>query len=71
MVRTSAGIKKPTHVRRSIPEDRGFTIAITPTADLPAPVHEVTVSGYVKGDFIFDTHQDLGDSFVGVRHFRW
>ena len=46
-----------------IPEDRGFTIAITPTADLPAPVHEVTVSGYVKGDFIYDTHQDLGDSF--------
>jgi len=47
-----------------IPEDRGFTIAITPTADLPAPVHEVTVSGYVKGDFIFDTQQDLGDSFA-------
>ncbi len=45
-----------------IPEDRGFTIAITPSADLPAPVHEVTVSGYVKGDFIYDTHQDLGDS---------
>ena len=46
-----------------IPGDRGFTIAITPTADLPAPVHEVTVSGYVKGDFIYDTHQNLGDSF--------
>jgi hypothetical protein len=47
-----------------IPEDRGFTIAITPTADMPAPVHEVTVSGYVKGDLIFDTRNDLGPSFA-------
>jgi hypothetical protein len=46
-----------------IPEETGFTIAITPTADMPAPVHEVTVSGYVKGDFIYDTRSDLGDSF--------
>ena len=42
--------------------DRGFTIAITPTADLPAPVMEVSVSGYVKGDLIYDTHNDLGHS---------
>ena len=47
-----------------IPTNRGFTVAITPTADLPAPVHEVSVSGYIKGDFIYDTHQDLGDSFI-------
>ena len=46
-----------------IPEDRGFTIAITPSADLPAPVHEVAIAGYVRGDFIYDTRQDLGDSF--------
>ena len=60
------GWDQTTHARPQeyIPEDRGFTIAITPSADLPAPVHEVTVSGYVKGDFIYDTHQDLGDSFV-------
>ena len=59
------GWDQSTHARPQeyIPEDRGFTIAITPTADLPAPVHEVTVSGYVKGDFIFDTQQDLGDTF--------
>ena len=30
--------------------DRGFTIAINPTADLPAPVTEITVYGYVKGE---------------------
>ncbi|QPC41802.1 hypothetical protein HW532_03185 [Kaustia mangrovi] len=47
----------------AIPTDRGFTIAITPTADLPAPVHEVTVSGYVKGDVIYDFDQDLGNAF--------
>jgi hypothetical protein len=53
-----------------IPADTGFTIAITPTADLPAPVHEVTVSGYVKGDIIFDTRNNLGDTFAvsAVRH---
>ena len=34
-------------------ENRGFTVAVTPTADLPAPVAEVTVYGYVKGDVIY------------------
>ena len=60
------GWDQTTHARPQeyIPEDRGFTIAITPSADLPAPVHEVTVAGYVKGDFIYDTQQDLGDSFA-------
>ena len=47
-----------------IPEERGFTLAITPTADLPAPVHEVTVSGYVKGDVIYDFDGDHGDLFL-------
>ena len=59
------GWDQTTHARPQeyIPEDRGFTIAITPSADLPAPVHEVSVSGYIKGDFIYDTRQDLGDTF--------
>ena len=34
-------------------ENRGFTLAVTPTADIPAPVAEVTVYGYVKGDVIY------------------
>ncbi|WP_137389766.1 DcaP family trimeric outer membrane transporter [Rhodoligotrophos defluvii] len=46
-----------------IPSSSGVTIAITPSADLPAPVHEVTISGYVKGDVIYDFDQDLGDLF--------
>ena len=38
--------------------DRGFTVAVTPTADLPAPVAEVTVYGYVKGDVIYNFQDD-------------
>ena len=33
----------------NVSNDRGFTVAVTPTADIPAPVAEVTVYGYVKG----------------------
>ena len=40
------------------PADRGFTVAITPSADLPAPVAEVTVYGYVKGDVMY-TNRDV------------
>lgn len=48
-------------------QNRGFTIGITPTADLPAPVAEVTVYGYVKGDVIYDVDDDLFTrSFSGV-----
>ena len=42
------------------PSDRGFTMAITPTADVPAPVMEVSVGGFVKGDLIYDTRNNLG-----------
>jgi len=31
--------------------ERGFTVSINPTADLPAPVTEITVYGYTKLDF--------------------
>ncbi|MGE0212347.1 MAG: hypothetical protein AB7S41_11680 [Parvibaculaceae bacterium] len=46
-----------------IPDDRGFTINVTPTADIPAPVAEVVVYGYVKGDVIYDFNDDAGDAF--------
>jgi len=42
---------------------RGFTIAITPTADLPAPVAEVVVYGYVKADVIYDFDGIKSDAF--------
>jgi hypothetical protein len=44
--------------------NRGFVISVTPTADVPAPVAEVVVYGYVKGDVIYDLDEhDIGDSF--------
>jgi hypothetical protein len=46
-------------------DDRGFTVAITPTADLPAPIMEVAISGYVKADFLYDTHNFMGDGHTG------
>jgi hypothetical protein len=47
------------------PSDRGFTVAVTPTADMPAPVAEIVVYGYVKGDVIYDTKWDAGFTFAG------
>ena len=47
----------------NFPTDAGFTIAVTPTADLPAPIAEVVVYGFVKGDVIYDFDKDLGDTF--------
>ena len=49
-------------VNENFEEDRGFTIAITPTTDIPAPTTEVSVSGYVKADFIYDTRSNQGRS---------
>ncbi len=40
----------PVKDRINTNDDAGFTIAITPTADMPAPVAEIVVYGYVKGD---------------------
>ncbi len=50
------------------PSDSGYTITITPTADVAAPVTEISVSGYVKNDVIYDFDQDsIGYAFgVGV-----
>ncbi len=43
----------------------GFTIAVTPTADLPAPVAEVTVYGYAAGHvaYDFDDNHGVANSF--------
>ena len=38
----------------------GFTVAVTPTADLPAPVAEVTVYGYVAGHIAYDFDENHG-----------
>jgi hypothetical protein len=58
------GFARMSTARDHMPLGRGATIAITPTADLPAPVHEVTISGYVKGDVILDFDGDNADFFA-------
>lgn len=47
----------------AIPHDRGFTILFSPAADVPIPTHTVTISGYVKGNVVFDVDDQLGDQF--------
>ncbi len=49
-----------------MPADRGYTVAISPSADLPAPVTEISVSGYVKADVIYDLDRPLGDTIGGI-----
>jgi hypothetical protein len=46
-------------------KDSGFTVAVTPTADMPAPVAEVTVYGYVGAHlhYAFDGKHGEGNSF--------
>jgi hypothetical protein len=60
--------------RDALPAERGFTLAVTPTADLPVPVPvpvtEVVVYGYVKGDVIVDFDGDLGQTFRVSSVFR-
>ena len=46
-----------------VPDDRGFTILFSPAADVPVPTHTVTISGYVKGNVVFDIDDQLGDQF--------
>ncbi|MGI9481022.1 MAG: hypothetical protein ACR2OR_01570 [Hyphomicrobiales bacterium] len=48
-----------------MPADRGATISILPTAGLTEGVTEISVEGYVKGDFIADFDQsNLGTTFT-------
>ncbi len=53
----------------NVNDGSGFTIAVTPTADLPAPVAEVTVYGYVAGHvaYDFDEKHGVANSFDSSR----
>jgi hypothetical protein len=43
----------PTRSSDRVQDNQGYTIAITPTADMPAPVSEVTVSGEIRARAIY------------------
>ena len=45
-----------------VPEDRGLSAVIAPTAS-SAERHEVSVSGFVKTNLIYDFDDNLGDTF--------
>jgi hypothetical protein len=44
----------PSQDAANVNKNSGFTIAVTPTADMPAPVAEVTVYGYVAAHLAYD-----------------
>ncbi len=48
------------------PTDRGLTISVTPTADLPAPVTEITVYGYTAGYVNWTNETMAGTTGFGV-----
>ena len=49
------------------PESRGMTISVTPTADLPAPVASIELSGFVRAIALWHTDRLANDG--GLDHF--
>jgi hypothetical protein len=54
-------------LRHERPGDRvqahqGYTIAVTPTADMPAPVSEVSVSGDIRVNLIYQSYDVEGEA---------
>lgn len=44
-------------------DDRGLTIHVSPSGDATAAHHQVALSGFVKGNLIYDFDDNLGDVF--------
>jgi hypothetical protein len=44
----------PIRASEQLRDHQGYTIAVTPTADMPAPVSEVTVSGEIRARLLFN-----------------
>lgn len=53
----------PSAVNDDIPDDRGLTFLLSPAADMPVKNHELVVTGFVKGNLVYDFDQSLGDTF--------
>ena len=52
----------PLPARDRLQEEQGYTIAVTPTADMPAPVSEVTVSGEIRARALYGSLEIDGDT---------
>jgi hypothetical protein len=50
----------PMRASDRLSEHQGYTIAITPTADMPAPVSEVTVSGEIRVRLLYSDYEIEG-----------
>jgi hypothetical protein len=60
----TSSMNAPLPARERLQEYQGYTIAVTPTADMPAPVSEVTVSGEIRARLLYtdvDIDGTLGD----------
>lgn len=53
----------PAGVDDTSPDDRGLSILVSPTAAPETARHEVTLSGFVKANAIYDFDDNLGDDF--------
>lgn len=77
LVRTASTIPSSRYLGDDMGDlPRSSIVIASPAADLdvPGPLTEITVSGYVKGDVILDFDHDLGDEFdyneltAGTKH---
>jgi hypothetical protein len=48
--------------KNQLADEQGYTIAVTPTADMPAPVSEVTVSGEIRARMLYHGYEVDGDT---------
>jgi hypothetical protein len=59
---THALNKLPMRATDQLREHQGYTIAITPTADMPAPVSEIEVSGEIRARLLYSDVEIDGDT---------
>jgi hypothetical protein len=59
---TFASSALPMRASDIVGEQNGYTIAITPTADMPAPVSEVSVSGEIRARLLYSNVEIEGGS---------
>jgi hypothetical protein len=52
----------PRRAREDMSDNKGYTIAVTPTADMPAPVSEVTVTGEIRVLALFNDYEVDGST---------
>ena len=57
----------PMRASEQLRDHQGYTIAVTPTADMPAPVSEVTVSGEIRARLLYvDEEIDDAGTFIDL-----